>query len=261
MVIRRERFALSNWKMNKSLSEARQYVQILREAEYNRQLPVPIILCVPFTWIRSVAEAAAGSSLIGAGGQDVFWEERGAFTGEISAVMLADAGAKYCMIGHSERRKYFHETDEQVNKRARALLKAGIRPVVCIGETIEERTRRLTLNKLEMQVAVCFENFSHQDMEMTMILYEPLWAIGTGRVATPQQAAEAHDYIRKKISEVFSQASAERVSILYGGSVNLENVSAILECDNVDGVGISGASLDPGNFLKILRTFADDLPA
>jgi triosephosphate isomerase len=165
--------------------------------------------------------------------------------------MLADLGAKFCMIGHSEKRKYFDETDEMVNKKALALLKSGIRPIVCIGETLEERQQGLTINTLEKQLRVCFNRLSSSDLDRTVILYEHRWAIGSGSVANTDQKAEAHHYIRKELEQLFSTQSAGRTRILYGGSVTPDNVAEISKIENVDGVGMGGASLDLANFLRI----------
>ena len=212
-----------------------------------------IILCVPFSVIKIMADKINGPSLISISGQDVHWEEWGAYTGEISPPMLADLGAKFCMIGHSERRKYFDETDEMVNKKALALLKSGVRPIVCIGETLEERQLGLTINILEKQLRVCFNRLSSAYLEKTAILYEPRWAIGTGNVANSDQIAEAHHYIRKELERLFSAQSADRTRIIYGGSVTPDNIAAISKIEDVDGVGVGRASLDLPNFLRIVN--------
>jgi triosephosphate isomerase len=212
-----------------------------------------IILCVPFSVIKPMADKLSGPGMIALAGQDVHWEPWGAYTGEISAPMLSDAGARFCMIGHSERRKYFDETDEQVNQKARALLQAGMKPVVCIGETLGERRLGLTVNILERQLRVCFDGFSASDLAQSVILYEPRWAIGTGQFAEADQIAEAHHYIRVELGRLFSADAADRIRIVYGGSVTPDNAAAILEIADVDGLGVGGASLDPVEFLQVVN--------
>lgn len=252
MLADRKPIILSNWKMNKTVQESLAYLADLMRAIDNQGKQMEIILCVPFSVIKSMADKAKDPTVISISGQDVHWEEWGAYTGEISPPMLADLGAQYCMIGHSERRKYFEETDESVNKKALSLLKSAVRPIVCIGETLEERQLGLTINILEKQLRVCFNGFSSADLEKTVILYEPRWAIGTGNVAKNDQIASAHQYIREALVQLFSSQSANRTRIIYGGSVTIDNTSDILKIKDVDGVGVGGASLDLPNFLQII---------
>jgi triosephosphate isomerase len=167
--------------------------------------------------------------------------------------MIADAGASYCVVGHSERREYFCETDEMVNKKIRSLLENCIHPIVCIGESIEARRKGLTLNKLERQVMTCFEGLSDAQMQKTVILYEPIWSIGTGHTATPQQAQDAHAYIRLMLECVFSKETAEATRIAYGGSVKIHNVAELLAEKDIDGVGVGSGSLDVNDFIRIAR--------
>ena len=253
MSIQRMPIVLSNWKMNKTVALSLDYLESLMQATAGKSGRMEIILCVPFSVIKSMADKLSGTGLIALAGQDVHWEPWGAYTGEISAPMLSDAGARLCMIGHSERRKYFGETDELVNQKARALLQAGMKPIVCIGETLEERRLGLTVNILERQLRVCFDGLSASDLTKTIILYEPRWAIGTGQFADDDQIAEAHHYIRVELGRLFSPDSAGRTSILYGGSVTSDNAASILEITDVDGVGVGGASLDLANFLQIVN--------
>jgi triosephosphate isomerase len=243
---------LANWKMHKTQSESMDYVKALREAVRTAEHNVEIILCLPFTLLGAMSREAT-SSRISVGGQNVHDQDWGAFTGEVSAPMLADAGVIYCMVGHSERRKYFGETDEVVNAKARALHRAGIAPIVCIGETMDERKRGLTRNKLERQATVCFDRFSSQEMEKTVILYEPIWAIGTGNIATAEQAEEAHGFIRHMLEKLFSKETASATRIVYGGSVKHDNVSDMLKVKDIDGVGAGSDSLDVGNFVEIVK--------
>ena len=249
----RTRIVLSNWKMNKTVNQSLEYLTNLMSATHNKSGQMDIILCVPFSVIKIMSDKMNGPSLISLSGQDVHWEEWGAYTGEISPPMLADLGAKFCMIGHSERRKYFDESDEIVNKKALALIKSGVKPIVCIGETLEERRLGLTINILEKQLRVCFNGLSSSDLEKTVILYEPRWAIGTGHVANADQVAEAHQYIRKELQRLFSAQSAEKTRIIYGGSVTLDNIADISKIKDVDGAGVGGASLDFPNFLRIIN--------
>lgn len=253
MLAARIPIVLSNWKMNKTVDQSLDYLANLMRATGNSSGRMDIILCVPFSVIKIMADLAKAPSLISISGQNVHSEEWGAYTGEISPPMLADSGAKFCMIGHSERRKYFEETDELVNKKALVLLKSGIRPIVCIGETLEERKLGLTINTLEKQLRVCFNCLSSSDLEKAVILYEPRWAIGTGHFANSEQIAEAHQYIRKELEQLFSTQSAGQTRIIYGGSVTPDNVAEISKIEDVDGVGVGGASLDLANFLQIVN--------
>ena len=248
---------LSNWKMNKTVNQSLDYLANLVGAIDPKSSRMDIILCVPFSVIKILADKINGPSLITISGQDVHWEQWGAYTGEISAPMLADLGAKFCMIGHSERRKYFGETDEIVNQKALALLKSGVGPIVCIGETLEERQLGLTTNILEKQLRICFNRFSASDLEKTVILYEPRWAIGTGKFADSDQIAQAHHYIRSELERLFSAQSAGRTRIIYGGSVTPDNIAAIWKIEDVDGVGVGGASLDLSNFLQIVNAVSN----
>jgi triosephosphate isomerase (TIM) len=253
MTIERKPIVLSNWKMNKTVKESMAFLTDLMQATAKKESDIEIILCVPFSVIKIMADRLDGPNLISLSGQNVHWEQWGAYTGEISAAMLADLGANYCMIGHSERRKYFHETDDMVNKKTLALLKANIKPIVCIGETLEERQLGLTLNVLERQLRVCFGRLSSSDIEKTIILYEPRWAIGTGQIANSDQIAEAHHYIRKELERLYSIQSANRTRIIYGGSVKPDNTKTILKIEDVDGVGVGGASLNLASFLQVVN--------
>lgn len=253
MTIERKPIVLSNWKMNKTVKESMEYVTDLMQATAKKEIDIEIILCVPFSVIKIMADRLDGPNLISLSGQNVHWEQWGAYTGEISAAMLADLGANYCMIGHSERRKYFDETDDMVNKKTLALLKANIKPIVCIGETLEERQLGLTVNVLERQLRVCFGRLSSSDIEKTIILYEPRWAIGTGQIANSDQIAEAHHNIRKELERLYSTQSANQTRIIYGGSVRPDNAMTILKIEDVDGVGVGGASLNLASFLQVVN--------
>jgi triosephosphate isomerase len=245
----------ANWKMNKTLSQSIDYVQAMNRGCQQLNPQIEVILCMPFTSL-AIASKEVRFPQLSIGAQNVHEKEEGAYTGEISAPMLADVGCQYCVVGHSERRQYFGETDALVNQKAKALLRAGIAPVLCIGETLKERRKGLTLNQLERQAIVCLEDFSHEEMSQTVILYEPIWAIGTGNVASPQQAQEALAFIRQMLEKIFSRGTAQRTRILYGGSVNLDSLPALVQQKDVDGVGVGSASWDVHNFLKIVRSFA-----
>ncbi len=248
----------SNWKMHKTHAEGIDWIESLKKFEPEVSLEIEMIACVPLTLLQAMAQAAQSSSQIFIGVQNVYWQTWGAYTGEISAPMIADAGASYCVVGHSERREYFHETDEIVNKKARALLEAGINPIVCIGESIEERQRKLTLNKLERQIITCFEGLSDTQMQNTVVLYEPIWSIGTGHTATPQQAQDAHAYIRHMLARAFSRDTANETRIIYGGSVKIYNVAELLAEKDIDGVGVGSGSLEVNDFIKIVRIASEN---
>ncbi len=241
--------------MHKTSRQGVDYVRALKDECQRLVDAVEIILCVPFTAIAAVS-AEAGGSGISVGAQDVHELEWGPYTGEISASMLADAGCGYCLVGHSERRTYFFETDRMVNRKAKALLRVGIVPIVCIGETLDERRKGLTLDKLEKQVVTCLKDFAPHEVTRTVVLYEPIWAIGTGDMANPQQAEEAHRFMRKVLERIFSKETADAVRIVYGGSVKWSTVSAILRGKHVNGVAMGSESLDAQNLLKIVQICA-----
>jgi len=238
-----------NWKMHKTTAEAvilveglKPYVAAARDLE--------VVVCPPFTALAAVARALAGSP-IGLGAQNVHWEKEGAFTGEVSAPMLADLGCTYVVVGHSERRQHFGETDEIVQRKARAAVTAGLRPIVCVGESLREREAGTTWDVLEAQVKGSLRGLSG-DSGIVMA-YEPVWAIGTGRTATPAQAQEAHAFLRKLLEGLWSPAAAAAMRILYGGSVKPDNARDLMAQPDVDGALVGGASLDANSFGKIVR--------
>ena len=209
-----------------------------------------VVLCPPFTALTAVAQELQGSSLIW-GGQNAHWEREGAFTGEVAAAMLADVGCRYAIVGHSERRQYFAETDALVNKRMHGVLAAGLIPIVCIGETLAEREANKTFTVLERQVNESLARLT--PASIVVIAYEPVWAIGTGKTATPAQAQEAHAYIRQQYAKNYGASAAEAVRILYGGSVKPDNAQTLMEQPDIDGALVGGASLDVESFSKIVR--------
>jgi len=243
-------FVAGNWKMHKTVAETVAYVKEFR-ALVKDLSDIDIVLATPFTSIHPAAEAARNSN-VAIAAQDVYWETHGAFTGEISAAMLREAGAEYVIIGHSERRTLFAETDETVRRKVGAAFEGGLTPIVCIGETLAERDANQTFAVLDRQLAKGLEGLSAAQLTELVIAYEPVWAIGTGRNATPAQAAEAHGHIRQRLQAIFGQEAAEAVRILYGGSVKPDNVSALASQPNVDGALVGGACLDVQSFVDIV---------
>jgi triosephosphate isomerase len=212
---------------------------------------VEIVVAPPFTAVHAVAEATRNTN-IGVAAQDLFWEREGAFTGEVSAPMVREAGADYVIIGHSERRALFGESDATVNRKLQAALAAGLIPIVCIGETLEQREGRETLEVLDRQLKGGFDGITGDQMAGLVIAYEPVWAIGTGRNATPAQAAEAHAHIRQRLRQWFGAAAAEHCHIVYGGSVKPDNIRQLVAQPDVDGALVGGASLDVRAFFDIV---------
>ena len=231
-------FIAGNWKMNMTAESGKKLIEELKPLVKDANCKVA--LCVPAILIPAMTEAAKGSN-IEIGAENVHWAEKGAYTGEISCTMLKDYGVKYAIIGHSERRQYFGETDEGVNKRTFAALAGGITPIVCVGETLEERESGVTEKVLDRQLEVGLKGI--KDITNVVIAYEPVWAIGTGKTATDEQAQETIAYIRKKIGEIFCPKCAEKVIIQYGGSMNAANCKGLMAQPDIDGGLIGGASL------------------
>ncbi|MBU4305958.1 MAG: triose-phosphate isomerase [Candidatus Omnitrophica bacterium] len=240
-----------NWKMNKTITEALDLVRQL-SMELKDVKDVDIVVCPVFTALSNVAQAIDGLN-IKLGAQNLFWEEKGAFTGEISAAMLKDVHADYVIIGHSERRSIFKETNEQVNKKIKAALKAGLLPIVCVGERLEERQANKTFNVIADHVHGSLEGLSADDLSYIVIAYEPVWAIGTGRNATPEQAQEVHAYIRGMIADAFGKDVAANLRIQYGGSVTADNIALLMAKPDIDGALVGGASLKPESFIQIVK--------
>jgi triosephosphate isomerase len=240
-----------NWKMNNSCAESVELVSQFKDI-LSASKEIDIVVAPPFTALGAVAAVLKGSP-IGLSAQNVFWEESGAFTGEISTAMLKDVGCRYVIIGHSERRQYFSETDETVNKRLKAALKASLIPIVCIGETLAEREAEKTLPVIEQQLKGGLKGLSLEEMETVIIAYEPVWAIGTGKTATPDQAQEVHRFIRDIIARIFSKEIADDTRILYGGSVKPDNVDQLMVQLDIDGALVGGASLKADAFARIVN--------
>jgi len=239
-----------NFKMFKTVSETVSYVNDLRVLIKDIK-GVDVAIAPPFTSVAAAVEAANGSA-IDVGAQNLHWEREGAFTGEISAAMIRDTGARYVIVGHSERRTLFGETNETVNKKTHAALTAGLVPIVCIGETLDQRERNDTFDVLDRQIKTGLDRVTAEQIALIVIAYEPVWAIGTGRNATPAQAAEAHGHIRQRLRQWFGGNAAEQCHIIYGGSVKVENIADLASQTDVDGALVGGASLDLRAFAEIV---------
>ena len=244
-------FMAGNWKMNKTTGEAIDLVRELKAA-ISGVKGVEVAVAPPFTALYAVCKELEGSS-IRLAAQNLYWEEKGAFTGEVSPLMLKEVGCHYVIIGHSERRQFFGETDETVNRRIKAALAQGLKVIFCIGETLKEREEGKTFSVIERQVEDGLKNLSDKEMKNIVIAYEPIWAIGTGKTATPGQAEEVHRFIRGKIEKLYSREVSEEIRIQYGGSVTPENIKGLMEQANIDGALVGGASLKAESFSKIVR--------
>jgi triosephosphate isomerase len=247
----RKKLIAANWKMYKTADQARGFVSAFLPLVLDHTRD-DIVLCPPFTALHAVAEATRGSR-IAMGAQDIFWEKEGAYTGALSAHMLLAAGCSYVIIGHSERRQYFGETDDTVNRKLRAALAAGLKPIVCIGEQLTEREGGITEDVLRRQCSIAFREISSGEAIPLIIAYEPCWAIGTGKTATPELAADAHRLIRFEAEQAFGEGVATQMRILYGGSVKPENAHALMSQPEIDGALVGGASLDPKSFAAIVK--------
>jgi triosephosphate isomerase len=243
-------FIAGNWKMFKTVQEAVVFVKQLRGV-VNNVTDVDIVVAPPFTALHAVAEAVRNSN-IGVAAQNLYWEREGAFTGEISASIIKEAGAGYVIIGHSERRRSFGETDATVNRKLMAAMAVGLTPIVCIGETLEERERDETLAVLDRQVKDGLDRLTAAQVHGVVVAYEPVWAIGTGRNATAAQAGEAHAHIRKRLRQWFGGEAAEHCHVIYGGSVKPDNIRELIAEPDVDGALVGGASLEVKSFAEIV---------
>jgi len=253
----RKKIIAANWKMNMTQGESAQFVEaFLREVgEIN---DIEVVIIPPFTAIPKVSEALGRAHNIKLGAQNMYWEKSGAFTGEISAPLLRDLFVHYIVLGHSERRTLFGETDEMVNRKVRAAHEGKLRPIVCVGETLEQRDKGDVEKILSTQLRGSLAGLTPKELQETVIAYEPVWAIGTGRNATPQQAQEAHAFIRHVLREMTDETTAERVRIQYGGSVKPENARELMSQADIDGALVGGASLDPRSFAQIVKAARDE---
>src|SRR5215468_2684272 len=247
----RKKVIAANWKMYKTPDQTRDFFRdfLPLVAGHDRD---EIAVCPPFIDIPAAVEAAKGSN-VAVGSQDLHWEKEGAYTGEISTGMLLSVGVTHVIIGHSERRQYFGETDDVVNLKLKAALEAGLTPIACVGEVLEEREANLTEDVLRRQCLRAFHAISAKKAAKLVIAYEPVWAIGTGKTATPQMAADAHVLIRAEAAKAFGQEHADNLRILYGGSVKPENAKALMAEPEIDGTLAGGASLDPKSFAAIVK--------
>jgi triosephosphate isomerase (TIM) len=249
----RKKILAANWKMNLTHSEAESYLHSF-VTEIRDFSDVDVVIIPPFTAIPAALAASERIQTIRIGAQNMHWEKSGAFTGEISATMLRALYVRYVILGHSERRSLFGETDEIVNRKVKAALDAGLRPIFCIGESLHERDSNQFKQVLEGQVRKGLEGVSPRDLTEVVLAYEPCWAIGTGRTATPAEAEEAHAFIRSVLAALSDGATADRIRIQYGGSVKPDNVESLMREKNIDGLLVGGASLDPRSFAQIIRS-------
>jgi triosephosphate isomerase len=240
-----------NWKLNKTSREAIVLVEELKREVADLE-GVDIVVCPPFTALESVSEALIETN-IALGAQNVYWADSGAFTGEISAPMLKDFGVQYVIVGHSERRQYFGETDATVNKRLRAALAHGLTPIVCVGENLAEREADKTFAVIQTQVQGSLAGLKSDEMNKIVVAYEPVWAIGTGKTATPPMAQEVHAFVRGLLAKIFDPDTAQSVRIQYGGSVTPENIAALISQPDIDGALVGGASLKAASFAAIVN--------
>jgi triosephosphate isomerase len=247
----RKKLMAANWKMYKKPEQTRDFFRefLPMVADHSRD---EIVVCTPFVDLPAAVETAKGSN-VAIGGQDLYWEKEGAYTGEISADMLLAVGCTHVIIGHSERRQYFGETDDTVNRKLKTALEASLTPIVCVGEVLEEREAGLTDDVLRRQCLRAFHAISAKKAGKLVVAYEPVWAIGTGKTATPELAADAHALIRGEAAKSFGQELADNLRILYGGSVKPENAKALMAQEELDGALVGGASLDPKSFAAIVK--------
>ena len=242
----RKKIIAGNWKMNKTPTETKAFLEELKPVVAGKT-GCDVIVCVPFVDLPTAVDACKGTN-IKVGAQNVHFAPNGAYTGEVSAAMLVDLGVQYVIIGHSERRQYFAETDETVNMRTKAALEAGLKVILCVGELEKEREQGITAEILGKQTKVDLMGVTAEQMKNVIIAYEPVWAIGTGKVATTEQADEACGVVRSVVAEMFGKDVADKTAVQYGGSMNAKNCAELLKCENVDGGLIGGASLKSADF-------------
>ncbi len=239
-----------NWKMNKTPVEAAELINEMKPLVENADCDV--IICVPYVDLQTALYCTEGTN-IKVGAENCHWEEKGAFTGEISPQMLTSMGVEYVVIGHSERRQYFGETDDTVSKRVDAALKAGLKVILCVGETLEQREKNITFETVSTQTKIALQNVTEEQLKDVIIAYEPVWAIGTGKTATAEQANEVNNYIRGLIAELYSTDAANAFVVQYGGSMNAGNAAELLAMEDIDGGLIGGASLKAPDFATIVK--------
>lgn len=248
----RNKLIAGNWKMNNDIEESLKLVESLKSMSKDFDEKVTVLVCPPFTSLFSVKEAIKGYN-IKIGAQNMHYKDKGAYTGEISPLMLKNMGIEYAIIGHSERRQYFNETDESVNNKLKAALSYDIIPIVCVGETLLQREQGLEKETVKNQISKAFKNIEPIDAKNIVIAYEPIWAIGTGKTATSKEANDMAAFIRSCVAEIYGNQVAEDLIIQYGGSVNGNNANEILNQEDIDGALVGGASLKADEFLKIIN--------
>jgi len=248
------KFIAANWKMNKGLVQSQQFAEELRAYQEKHKIThVDIVLCPPFTSLEAVNKKINASG-IKLGAQNMHFESMGAFTGEISAGMLKSCGVEFVIIGHSERRQFFNETNTIVNKKVLKALDEGLKPILCIGETLQERDDKITEGVIEEQLKICLSHVSEEQIKDLVIAYEPVWAIGTGKNATPHQAESVHNFIRKKLKKMYSEKTANKTRIIYGGSINTGNAKDLFAIETINGGLVGGASLEVQSFIEIINS-------
>ncbi len=249
----RKPFVAGNWKMNTDSHTSVELVERIASGSMETAgQSVTVAVCPPFVYLQSVAKALSSSG-IAVGAQDMYFEPKGAFTGEISVSMLKDVGCLYCLCGHSERRHVIGEMDDLINKKVAAAITSGLLPILCVGELLEEREASQTNEVITRQVKKGLADLSNEKIQAVTIAYEPVWAIGTGLTATPEQAQEVHDFIRKLLGQMYSEEIAEEIRILYGGSVKPDNAAELMNQKDIDGSLVGGASLKADDFLAIIQ--------
>jgi triosephosphate isomerase (TIM) len=253
----RKKIVAANWKMNMTQAESARFIESLL-LDLGDIADVEVVIIPPFTAIGKVTESLGKAQNIKVGAQNMHWERNGPFTGEISAALLRDLFVRYVVLGHSERRTLFGETDEIVNLKVRAAHEATLRPIVCVGETLEQRDRGNVKKILSIQLRGSLADLGAKELQETVVAYEPVWAIGTGRNATPDQAQEAHAFIRQTLRQMSDEATAERIRIQYGGSVKADNARELMSQPDIDGALVGGASLDPRSFAQIVLSAREE---
>ena len=252
----RKKIVAGNWKMNKTFEEAQALAsEVVNMVKDEANSEAQVVLCPSFPFLPVISKAVAGSSNIHVGAQNCHQQESGAYTGEVSAPMLQSVGVTYVILGHSERRQYFQEDNQLLEAKVKAVLKQGLHPIFCIGESLEQREQDLTFSVLETQLKEGLFHVSNEDFERVVIAYEPIWAIGTGKTASSQQAQEVHAFIREQIARAYDAAAAQNTTILYGGSCNPANARELFACPDIDGGLIGGASLKSRDFVDIIKSF------
>jgi len=252
----RKKIVAGNWKMNKTFEEAQALVsEVVNMVQDEVNSPAQVVLCPSFPFLATVSKAIAGNTNVHLGAQNCHQNESGAYTGEVSAAMLQSVGVEYVILGHSERRQYFYEDNQLLEAKVKAALKQGLQPIFCIGESLEQREQDLTFSILETQLGEGLFHLSNEDFDRVVIAYEPIWAIGTGKTASSQQAQEVHGFIREQIARHYDAQAADNTTILYGGSCNPGNARELFACPDIDGGLIGGASLKSRDFIDIIKSF------